>query len=346
MVWYNIGIELGHTVGIAWPWSSVWPELWSRGQLSSKHWVLVSNGARQKKMRRTTLIETNAQRVAAALASKQAMRVSWKRFCEAQEEYIRWEAFALWTRAVVEAQGGAPHSLLRVLKKRCVGFIEQRTMSREPKLLALRLHEWIQDRIFIAAKQEGWLDALHFYGVRGPRCEGAWAYWEYCQREWKHKRRSTYPGFETWWRSAQNYNLFQKVTAARAADVVDTYVDWLAFAHWLRPLMGGNLKSPNEVARELQRRCPDFAPEHLTGRPKEESWQSFVKHFEGRFFSIVSQQHWLDYVREKAYNHPRHVRTIAYSDHWLQEWFSDPTLPYPPFPQWQQAADDFIEKSP
>jgi hypothetical protein len=246
--------------------------------------------------------------------------------------------------AIVEAEGGPSASLLRVLRRRCADFIGQATQTREPDLLALQLHEWIQDRIFSYAKQEGWLDALHFYGVRSPRCEGAWAYWEYCEREWREKRRSIYPGFETWWRSAQNYNLIPKVTAARAADVVDRYGDWLAFAHWLRPHMGGNLKSPTEVARELQRRCPDFAPERLTGRPKEESWQSFVKHIEDRFFSKVNEERWLDYVREKACNHPRHVRTIAYSDGWVQERSCDPTLPYPPFPQWRQAADEFIEK--
>ena len=296
------------------------------------------------KMRRTTLLETKAKRVAANLASKQVMRISWNRFCEAHEEYIRWEAFVLWVRTIVAAEGGPSASLLRVLWRRCSDFIEQATHTREPELLALRLHEWIQDRVFSSAKEEGWLDALHFYGIRSPRCEGAWKYWEYCEREWKDKRRSTYQGFETWWRSAQNQNLFPKVTAARAADVIDAYVDWLAFAHWLRPLIGGNLKSPTEVARELQRRCPDFAPERLTGRPQEEGWQSFVKHIEDRFFSKVNQECWLDYVREKACNHPRHVRTIAYSDRWVQERSRDLTLPYPPFPQWRQAADEFIEK--
>src|SRR5260370_5382715 len=238
----------------------------------------VSNAARPKKMSCTTPIETEAQRVAANLASEQVMLVSWKRFCEAHEEYIRWEAFVLWVTAIVEAEGGASTSLLRVLRRRCADFIEQAAQPREPEPLTLRLHEWIQDRIFSYSKQEGWLDALHFYGFQSPRIEGAWAYWEYCEREWKDKPRSAYPGFETWWRSAQNYSLFPRVTAARAADVVGTYVDWLALAHWLHPLMGATLKSPTEVARELQRRCPDFAPEQLTGRPKQESWQTFVKH--------------------------------------------------------------------
>src|SRR6266404_399308 len=306
--------------------------------------MLVSNKVLQKKMRRTTLIEANAQRVAANVASKQVMRASWKRFCEAHEEYIRWEAFVLWVTAIVDAQGGPSTSLLRVLRRRCADFIEQATPTREPELLALRLHEWIQDRSFSYAKQEGWLDALHFYGVRSPTCEGAWAYSEYCEQEWKDKPRSTYPRFETWWRSAQKYNLFPKVTAARAVHVVDTYIDWLAFAHWLRPLMGGNVRSPTEVARELRRRCPEFAPAQLTGRPRQESWQSFVKHIEDRFFSKVNQQRWLDYVREKADNHPRHIRTIAYSDRCLRERSCDPTPPYPPFLQWRQAADEFIEK--
>jgi hypothetical protein len=302
-------------------------------------------GTWQEKMRRTTLIEAKAQRVAANSAANQLLRVSWKRFCDTQGEYVRWEAFVLWVAAIVESEGGPSTSLVRVLRRHCVEFIAQTAQAGQPELLALRLHEWIQERIFNHVKREGWLDALHFYGIRNPRCEGAWAYWQYCEREWQDKRGSKYPAFETWWRSAQNYNLFPKLSAGRAAHVIDGYVDWLAFAHWLRPFMGGNVKAPIEVARELQRRCPGFAPKQLAGRPKQESWQSFIKYVEDRFFLRPSQRGWLGYIRENAYNHPRHIRTMAYSNRALQKWSCDPRLPYPHFPHWRQAADDFIEGS-
>ena len=138
------------------------------------------------------------------------MRVPWDRFYLAYEEYLRWEALALWVRAVVATEGSAPSWLAATLKKRCPGFIENEALLNEPRLLGFLFHEWIHNQIFGLVKQEGWLDALMFYGVRDIRGQSTWAYWEHCEREWHRNRPSSYPDFEEWLRLAQNYNHAKK----------------------------------------------------------------------------------------------------------------------------------------
>jgi len=46
------------------------------------------------------------------------MRVPWVRFHKTYEEYLRWEALALWARAIVETEGSGPSWLVATLKKR------------------------------------------------------------------------------------------------------------------------------------------------------------------------------------------------------------------------------------
>jgi len=45
------------------------------------------------------------------------MQVSLGSLPQAYEEYIRWQAFALWARAVVESEGCAPSWLKAILAK-------------------------------------------------------------------------------------------------------------------------------------------------------------------------------------------------------------------------------------
>jgi hypothetical protein len=303
------------------------------------------NQIRKEETSHTGTLAGKAQAVAVHLASRQVMRVPWKLFRQAHDQYVQWEAFVLWVKAVVNAEGCASLEVAADINRRSPGFLEEAAPFKPPELLALRLHEWIHDRIFVHSKQEGWLDALHFFGVRDPRCEGAWALWETCEQQWKANRPRVYPPFEIWWREAQDRKLFQEVSASRVVDVVEAYVDWMAFAHWLRPFIGADDKLPSQVARELRRRCADFVTSSMNERPKGQHWQGLITYIEERFFSKVKTEGWLDYVQQKACHHPRHVRTIAYSEHWMKTYSRSPVLPYPHFSRWRYAADNFVERS-
>ena len=119
--------------------------------------------------------ELKVQAIAKRRANAQLLRVPWSRFQRAYGEYPQWQALALWIQAVSAAQDSVPSWLIGDLRKRCLGFIEHEANSHEPKLMGLHLLEWAHNHEFASAKQEGWLDALTFYGVRHPRSECAWA---------------------------------------------------------------------------------------------------------------------------------------------------------------------------
>jgi hypothetical protein len=154
--------------------------------------------------------ERRVQELARRRATRQLLRVPWDRFSKAQQEYLDWEDFSLWVRAIVESEGRVPDSISRILQERCPGFLEYERKCREtrPKQaspLPLLLLEWIHDRVFAHAKQERWLDALLFFSVRDPYSQCTWAYWEHCEDKWKRKRPTGYPSFEEWRLAAENW---------------------------------------------------------------------------------------------------------------------------------------------
>ena len=302
----------------------------------------------RKKQWRPTKVERKVQEIARRRATKQLMRVRWDCFRKAHQEYLRWEAFALWVRAIVEAEGCAPSWLATILKERCLGFIESKALLNEPGLLPFHLHEWIHNQIFGHAKQGGWLDALIFYGVRDLRSQGVWAYWEHCEREWNRRRPASYPSFKEWSHAAQNYKLCGEAHVARVEKVVERYVDWQAFAYWLAPLLEANLKLPHRIALQLESRCPGFLEFNnscvLSNRKgKATTRQRLMTWIEDHFFSEAKKEGWFETVLQQARTHPRYARMVEYWQRWSKTRSQNPTTPYPSFGQWRRAADNYVE---
>jgi len=293
-----------------------------------------------------TKLERRVQGIARRRATKQLMRVPWDRFHKAYEEYLRWEALALWVRAVVETEGSAPSWLVATIKKRCPGFIENDVLLNEPRLLGFRFSEWIHNQIFGLAKQEGWLDALLFYGVRDLRSQSTWAYWEHCEQEWHRKRPSSYPDFEEWSRLARNYNPCQEISVANVADAVEQYVEWKAFACWFRPLSGTEL--PRHAASQLQRKCPGLLEPRTSDNVKSRDGKTttgryLIAWIEDNFFAEAKREGRFDTILKQARTHARYARIVQYSKRWNKAWSQNPMAVYPSFVQWRRAAENYIE---
>jgi hypothetical protein len=302
----------------------------------------------KKKKWQPTKLERRVQAIARRQATRQLMRVPWDRFREADLAYPRWHAFTLWTQAIVAAEGRAPSWLGAIVRKRCPGFIENEALLDEPGLLALRLHEWIHKQIFRQAKEEGWLDALIFFGVRDLRSQATWAYWEHCEKEWDRRRPRSYPTFEKWWQTAQNYKFCGMASTAQIAEAVERYFEWQAFAYWLRPLLEAKLELPARAATELERRCPgflEFNNSYVVRKQtqKGKAWQRLVAWIQEHFFFEAERQGWFEIVVQQARNDPRHARTVEYWKRWKRRWSRNPGFPYPSFGQWRRAADNYVE---
>jgi len=155
---------------------------------------------------RTSKAEACVSEMARREADRHARRIPWQRLLEARQQYIEWNAFSLWARAIAVAEGQVPAWLAKVLEEHCPGLLESDRTSeithQDPPLYR-RILEWFESNALAQAKDEGWLRAVTFYAVRDPVYVRDCAYWQHCEAQWKRQRPSAYPSFEEWRRSSE-----------------------------------------------------------------------------------------------------------------------------------------------
>ncbi len=288
--------------------------------------------------------------MASRRARRQLICVPWNRFHRAYEKYIRWQAFSFWVHAIVETEGHVPSWLRVALRERCPGFLEHRARSKKKHPLDLQLRSWIDGQIFRPAREEGWLDALAFYGFRDARSQGHFAYWEHCENEWKKRRPTSFPTFAEWWRSALAWKLNGDVGCVAVTKAVEKYIDHQAFVYWLRPLFQApKIQLPTHVTLELEQKCPvllEFVKTHTPAvhGDKSRSWPRFVNWSEDHVLSHAKKEGWLNCVLSQARIHPRHVRMADYALRCARSRLASPTSPHPSFGEWKRDAESYVRQ--
>jgi len=298
-----------------------------------------------------TKLERRVGDIASRRARRQLMQVPWARFHKAYEGYIRWQAFVLWARAIVELEGSAPSWLEAILRKRCPGLAKESTRSNKPELLGLQLLPWVHNQVFGFAKEEGWLDALVFYGFRDTRGQGYWAYWEHCESEWKKRRPAPFPTFVQWRRSALNSKLQGDVSYAMVRKAVEKYIDFEAIAYWLRPLLGApTIQLPANVVLELGQESPgllEFMSREISAacEHKSRSWQRLFNWGRDHILSRANKEGWLECVLRQVRIQPFHVRMVDYAALCCKSGLGNDALPYPSLRQWQRDMEGYVRES-
>jgi hypothetical protein len=297
-------------------------------------------------------VERRVAQNASRQARRQLMLVPWDRFHKTYEEYVRWQAFALWARTVVESKGRAPAWLKTILRKRCPGFVEEANRSNQPELLAVQLLPWIQAQTFGFTRSGGWLDALVFYGFRDIRAQAYWTYWEHCICEWKEKEPASVPAFAEWRRSALNSKLQGDVSFAIVRKAVEKYIAFEAIAYWLRPLLGTpTIQLPANVILKLRQESPrllEFVKREVSAANEGKSgrWQRLFRWGRDHVLTHAKSEGWLDQVLPQIEIHPRHVRLTKFSALWCKSWLENPELPYPSLRPWLRDAEGYVRASP
>jgi len=135
-----------------------------------------------------------------------------KRFADAADDYMEWEAFTYWMRSLLEADIEFPAGVKRELQCRCPGFLEHDKELR--RTLALQdytqrwkaLLEWGENRFFVEARTQGWFDALVSHARAHPRSARTVDYWVfYWDAHWSDCPPGTYPSYEEWRQAADDY---------------------------------------------------------------------------------------------------------------------------------------------
>ncbi len=112
-----------------------------------------------KRLWRPSELERRVGQAARLTAEREAARIPWPRLQEARENYVAWEAFALWVRAIEDTEGDFPDWLAETVGRRCPALprfiIKHREQDTDsPPFLWYHLERWINERIFGKAWQE------------------------------------------------------------------------------------------------------------------------------------------------------------------------------------------------
>jgi hypothetical protein len=87
-----------------------------------------------KRLWQPSELERRVGQAARLAADWEAARIPWPQLQEAREEYLAWEAFALWVRAIEDVEGDVPEWLADAVEKRCpgfLGFVAERKRQKE-----------------------------------------------------------------------------------------------------------------------------------------------------------------------------------------------------------------------
>jgi hypothetical protein len=311
-------------------------------------------------------LAASVQRHARERAEEEARRVPWQILMETRNQYLDWQEFYHWARSIMESEDGIPNWLSKKLNELCPGFLtdEKRYLARHPNehaLTPVRLGHWIDKHIFGFAQQGGWLLAITFYVVRESRYQKASTCWLESAQKWRKARPIQYPSLEQWCREAAQCDetahvlprvrkeraCFKLVAPERLAQAVSRFIEWEAFAYWVRLPLESGACLPSELARELNSRCPGFVEfnnkERLTDRRILQDWHRLMLWIGDHFFQEAKRQGWYDAILISVCNHPRAVRTMEYCNHCEQVWESGLPTPYPSFEAWRRDADRYVD---
>lgn len=277
---------------------------------------------------------------------QQSLKTPWQNVAEACEDLIVWRSFALWVRAIVEAEGCLPRPLEQAIDQRCPGFLEARSNPTNYGSIWLDLSAWIDDHFFAAARDGGWIESLYYYSGRDPRSEQIWSYWTRTGAAWREHRPKAYPAFDQW-----NQNALELVPPAPAHDrlsaLVAQYIEWEAFGFWARLIVEHEPELPSDVAAVVEKRCPGFLTHVRSEQPAQVEystwfWRELLAWIENHAFAEAKRMSSLDTVRDGARTHLRGERIAEYWADCSARWQKNPPVPYPGFPQWLENADAFV----
>ncbi|MCW5979739.1 MAG: hypothetical protein KIT09_16790 [Bryobacteraceae bacterium] len=193
---------------------------------------------------------------------EQSLMVPWRDLADSCGQLVAWLSFGLWVRAVISAERKLPDWLRQQVDQRCPGFLDGRGKSSDHESIWVDLSSWVDEHMFHAARDGGWLDALHYYCGRDPCSEQVWEHWTRTESAWHDCPPKSYPSFDEWHHQALGHRACADdvtPTAGEPAALVKEYIEWEAFAFWARLVVETAGEVPAYLVSVLDQRCPGFA---------------------------------------------------------------------------------------
>lgn len=259
----------------------------------------------------------------------QSLLVPWRRFAETVAQIGEWRAFALWVRAIVDANGALPAAAREAVRDRCPGLLQGAGPVAE---LWTAILAWASDSHFKKATQDGWIESAHFYSGFDPESETVWRHWEQTAAEWADAKPQHFPTFEEWWSAAR------RDTESTNRIDVERAVEGVAYSYWaiLVILTNGDVSAIRERVEQIhptflsQHSFPDRADHHAVGQFRDALEAALI----GRQLAGGLA---LDPVRR----HLRFQRVVAYFSVCEERIKASADPKVPTFDVWLHQVDEF-----
>jgi hypothetical protein len=274
---------------------------------------------------------------------EQSLKLPWQEVAAACERLAEWRSFSLWVRAIVDVQHAITQPVRHAIESRCPAFLESRPNPTALESLWPDLSGWIDHHFFADAAHGGWLQALHYYYGRLPESEAIWQHWTRMDDEWRANPPERFPTFAQW----QEAIAAMPLPSAPVAKATPQYIEWEAFAFWVRSLVESAGEIPPLVSAALGRQCPGFLEEVRKERPRVSSdpqwlWERLLRWIETHRFPEAVGNSWIEDLRAAARMHLRSERLAAYWANCSEKWNKNMPPELPAFEQWLAAADTFV----
>lgn len=316
-----------------------------------------------KRSWKPTRIQIRASEAARTQADREAARVPWPKLLKARRDYIRWQAYVLWVRAIEETEGHCPLWLRERVEKRTRGYLSytaayslQHRHPPRPDTTWRLLELWVSEHIFRRQCTEGWVNAVGYYAVKDLASLRDDAYSEWCIENWKQHKPRSYPTFAVWRRASERVpdevldqvemrddrrELIERMTRIRPRALelaVEKYVDWQVFALWARSALEELPQIPQHVERTLQIRGPGFLEQFAPGQHSP-AFDMLMQWIEPQCFGKARREGWSEVLTYEAAHHPRLQRAKDYWIDWEHHWTQRGRRSYPSFNAWSRALD-------
>lgn len=311
------------------------------------------------------LLSKRAWEQAECRALDQARRVPWRRLAEAADEYTNWHIFTLWLRAVVDAARAIPEIVETELENRAPHALEPmrtqvmaalRTANRPGARLWSDMSQWVETNVFLAAKTESWLDAVHYFSSVSIRSMKAWAHWERTEEDWQKVLPAKFPTYEEWRTDVDSVNKLSNPESV-CQQVVDAmnrvppqnwkeletgFFDLTVFSLWMELVIEFSGPNSSMVKQQLHARYKGFesADDLSESKVNVRALNEWALSHQLR---EAKQRQLMPALSYQVRNHPRYHALRRYAQHCYQAWqeISPPNMPS--FEEWIRAGAQYVE---
>jgi hypothetical protein len=299
-------------------------------------------------------------------AIEQAKRVPWRRLAETADEYSDWQLFTLWVRARVDVAKHIPAAARSEMDRRVPGFskvlgprIESAAKQgdRPGEAAWQALERWAEMNVFLSAKREGWMDAVHYFSAMSLISMKAWSHWERIDTEWRRAPPLHPPTLQEWDRVVATVSRLSNADSAgqRTLDSMQSMPgsDWSrlqtrffgvnTFSVWME--LGQDFAGPQSalISWELRKRYPLFRlPCPLASKEAVRALNKWVISHE---LPDASRAGILAALKFQLRHHPEWVAIRNYAQRCRGTWPDGLPRHWPIFDEWKHAADGYSESN-